>query len=205
MEKSPGVELGRVWDEIPGKMRVDIVRQLPPYKHVCSKPISLTTDRCTMPEIFPVSRETKSMILLVLVRLLAVHGLTIKGGNSMFIVAHVRSPMKRVKFLRRNNSKSIVGKSAEEAIVAITMRETACLDNFTEFPRDRQQGICNGPGGYHPTTESKRSTLQHFLRVLPQFFGITTYTSTISLSIRIILRKLQASSTGKVSILAPHF
>jgi hypothetical protein len=42
---------------------------------------------------------------------------------------------------------------------ALVQRELACLNKFSEFPRDCQQGIFNGPGGYRPTKEAKVSVL----------------------------------------------
>jgi hypothetical protein len=48
---------------------------------------------------------------------------------------------------------------------ALVQRELACLNKFSEFPRDYQQGIFNGPGGYRPTKEAKVSVLQEFLKI----------------------------------------
>jgi hypothetical protein len=47
----------------------------------------------------------------------------------------------------------------------LVQRELACLNKFPEFPRDCQQGIFNGPGGYHPTKAAKVSVLQDFLKI----------------------------------------
>ena len=37
MEKCPGIELGRVWDDLPGKMRIEVVRQLAGFTARLSK------------------------------------------------------------------------------------------------------------------------------------------------------------------------
>jgi hypothetical protein len=44
-------------------------------------------------------------------------------------------------------------------------RETACLDAFAKFPRDRQQGIF-GPGGYLPSQEKKRAVIRDIQSIL---------------------------------------
>lgn len=44
-------------------------------------------------------------------------------------------------------------------------RELACAKKISKFPQDCQQGIFNGPGGYHPTKEAKVSVLQDFLKI----------------------------------------
>jgi hypothetical protein len=47
---------------------------------------------------------------------------------------------------------------------ALVQRELACLNKFSEFPRDCQQGIFNGPGGYRPTKEAKSLSYRTFSR-----------------------------------------
>ena len=58
------------------------------------------------------------------------------------------------------------GSTAEEVFNAIIQREVACLEKFHDFPRDRQQGIFNGPGGYRPTTSLKKSVLEDVRQIL---------------------------------------
>lgn len=50
---------------------------------------------------------------------------------------------------------------------AILKREVACLEAFSEFPKDRQQGIFNGPGGYCPSKTAKLAVIEDVRRVLP--------------------------------------
>jgi hypothetical protein len=52
-------------------------------------------------------------------------------------------------------------------MIAVMKREIACLDMFSEFSRDRQQGIFNGPEGFHPSKASKMNVIQEFGRILP--------------------------------------
>ncbi|KAL4778412.1 hypothetical protein BJX76DRAFT_144262 [Aspergillus varians] len=87
----------------------------------------------------------------------------------------------------------ILGPSAEAVLTALAQRETACLDKFPHFPRDTQQGLFNGPGGYHPSKKAKASVLQDFLKISPHILpktnlhvlrssGTMTSTQTTSLS-----------------------
>ncbi|KAE8398832.1 kinase-like domain-containing protein [Aspergillus pseudonomiae] len=55
--------------------------------------------------------------------------------------------------------------SSSSTMNALVKRELACVSKFSKFPRDTQQGIFNGPGGYHPTKEAKLSVLQDFLKI----------------------------------------
>lgn len=61
----------------------------------------------------------------------------------------------------------LLGTSAENVVKALVQREIACLEKFPSFPRDTQQGIFGGPGGYHPTKEAKLSVLRDFLKICP--------------------------------------
>lgn len=49
----------------------------------------------------------------------------------------------------------------------IVQREISCLGEYMDFPRDRQQGLYNGPHGYRPTKKAKLSVLQDTLKVMP--------------------------------------
>jgi hypothetical protein len=46
-------------------------------------------------------------------------------------------------------------------------REIACLETFSEFPLDRQQGIFNGPGGYQPSKASKMAVIRDYAQLMP--------------------------------------
>ncbi|CAI7609194.1 unnamed protein product [Penicillium palitans] len=61
----------------------------------------------------------------------------------------------------------LVWTSAENVVKSLVQREIACLERFPSFPRDTQQGIFGGPGGYHPTKEAKLSVLHDFLKICP--------------------------------------
>ncbi|KAI9740018.1 MAG: hypothetical protein M1818_004769 [Claussenomyces sp. TS43310] len=144
MEKCPGIELGRVWDEIPGKQRLDIVRQLATFQ----ARLSQAHFPCYGSLYY--ARDVPDMI-----------GTKIDGT---FCVGPTTS---RSWFDDKRGELDIHRGSSEEVVTAISKREIACLDAFFEFPRDRQQGIFNGPGGFHPTKLSKKLVIQDFLRILP--------------------------------------
>lgn len=51
-------------------------------------------------------------------------------------------------------------------LAAIVERESSCLRTFSDFPTGRQQGIFNGPAGYHPSTSAKEAVIKDYNRVL---------------------------------------
>ncbi|KAL4945778.1 hypothetical protein BDV06DRAFT_219021 [Aspergillus oleicola] len=57
--------------------------------------------------------------------------------------------------------------SALDVLKAIVRREVACVEKFPTFPRNTQQGIYGGPGGYRPAKEAKLSVLQDFNQLCP--------------------------------------
>lgn len=63
----------------------------------------------------------------------------------------------------QSNMCSLIGGSIEDYILSRAHRELACLQTFTNFPR--QQGLFYGPGQYQPTAQRKRETLWNYLKV----------------------------------------
>lgn len=49
---------------------------------------------------------------------------------------------------------------------SLIQREKTCINAFSSSPKDCQQGIFNGPDGYHPNHQSKLKTLQDFEKIL---------------------------------------
>ena len=68
--------------------------------------------------------------------------------------------------LLRNADSFPKGTSAANVLKAVVAREIACLETFPDFPRDRQQGIFNGPGGYQPSKAFKESVIGDYSRIL---------------------------------------
>ncbi|KAF2426322.1 hypothetical protein EJ08DRAFT_671908 [Tothia fuscella] len=135
MEKCPGIELGRVWGDLPGKKRMEVVKQLASFTARLSK------------ASFPAYGS-----LYYSKDICDVHGIPV---DDTFTVG----PTTSRSWLDDKRAEVDIDrgpwKSAEDVVNATMNREVACLNKFSEFPRDRQQGIFNGPGGFHPSKASK--------------------------------------------------
>lgn len=66
----------------------------------------------------------------------------------MFLGALVRVLLNLHNHASKN---SFLGTSADHVMKVVVQREAACPEKLSIFPRDCQQGIFSGPGGYHPT------------------------------------------------------
>ncbi|KAF2229901.1 kinase-like protein [Viridothelium virens] len=147
MDKCPGIELGRVWDDLPGKKRIEIVRQLAGFTARLSKaPFPAYGSLYYSKDISDVNSRTVDDIFSV--------GPTV--SRTWFDDKRAEVDVHRGPW-----------SSAEEVVNAIINREVACLNTFSEFPRDRQQGIFNGPGGFRPSKTYKMSVIEDVRRILP--------------------------------------
>ncbi|KAF2130889.1 kinase-like protein [Dothidotthia symphoricarpi CBS 119687] len=147
MEKCSGVELGRLWDGMSGTQRIDIVRQLATFSARLSK-----------------ARFPHYGSLYYARDILEIRGTEV---DETFSVGPTTS---RAWFDDRRGDIDVdrgPWASAEDVLNATMKREIACLEAFSEFPRDRQQGIFNGPGGFHASKVSKMAVIQHYSRILP--------------------------------------
>ncbi|OJJ42503.1 hypothetical protein ASPZODRAFT_105245 [Penicilliopsis zonata CBS 506.65] len=147
MEKAPGVELGRRWDQLKARDKLSIVKQLAGITCTLAQSRfpcygSLYKRRDVAPsESIPVDDEFAI-------------GPTV--GRAWFDDRRGEVDVPRGPW-----------PSADSVIKALVQRETKCLETFPTFPRDRQQGIFSGPGGYHPSKEAKLSVLQDLIKVSP--------------------------------------
>ncbi|KAF1956274.1 kinase-like protein [Byssothecium circinans] len=147
MEKCPGIELGRLWDDFSGKQKVDIVRQLATFSARLSKARFPCYGSLYYAKDIPDIRGTEV--------------------DDTFSVGPITS---RTWFDDKRGEVNVhrgPWTSAEDVLDAIMKREVACLDAFSEFPQDRQQGIFNGPGGFHPSKASKMAVIRDYSRILP--------------------------------------
>lgn len=147
MEKCPGIELGHLWDDISGKQKIDIARQLATFSTQLSK-----------------ARFPYYGSLYYARDIPDVKG---KEVDNTFSVGPTTS---RTWFDDKRGEVDVYHgpwTSAKDVLNAIMKREIACLDAFSKFPRERQQGIFNGPGGYHPSKASRMAVIQDYSRVLP--------------------------------------
>ncbi|CAG8150304.1 unnamed protein product [Penicillium nalgiovense] len=145
MEKAPGVELGRIWEDLKSPDKLSIVKQIAAI--TCTLARSLSPYHGALYRRQDVS-QSESFVL-----------------DDEFAIGPITG---RGWFDNRRAEVEVPrGTSAENVMKALIKRETACLGKFSTFPRDTQQGIFGGPGGYHPTTEAKLSVLQDSLKICP--------------------------------------
>ncbi|KAF1844393.1 kinase-like protein [Cucurbitaria berberidis CBS 394.84] len=147
MEKCPGIELGRLWDDMSGKQKIDIVRQLATFSARLSKARFPYYGSLYYARDIPDIRGTEV--------------------DDTFSVGPTTS---RTWFDDKRGEVDVCRgpwTSAENVLTAIMKREIACLETFSGFPRDRQQGIFNGPEGFCPSKASKIAAIQDYKRILP--------------------------------------
>ncbi|RDW93617.1 uncharacterized protein DSM5745_00939 [Aspergillus mulundensis] len=147
MERAPGVELARVWDQFKGREKVAIVKQ------VAAITCKLARARFQANGALYKREDVAAAESIAIDEHFAI-GPTV--GRSWFDDRRGEVDVHRGPW-----------DSAESLMKALAHREVACLHKFDKFPQDTQQGIFNGPRGYHPTKEAKLSVLDDFLKVLP--------------------------------------
>ncbi|KAJ8116979.1 hypothetical protein OPT61_g1714 [Boeremia exigua] len=147
MEKCPGIELGRLWDDLSARQKVDIVRQLATFSARLSKARFAYYGSLYYTKDIPDAIDTRI--------------------DDTFSVGPTTS---RTWFDDGRGEVDIYRgpwTSAEDVLTAIANRENACLDRLLDFPRDRQQGIFNNPGGYQPFKDTKSAVIRDYSCVLP--------------------------------------
>ncbi|KAH8704499.1 kinase-like domain-containing protein [Phaeosphaeriaceae sp. PMI808] len=147
MEKCPGIELGRVWDELAGKEKIEIVKQLAAFT------ARLSNARFPYYGALYYTRD--------------IHNVKGMQVDNIFSVGPTTS---RTWFDDKRGDVDVYHgpwQTAEEVVEAILKREVACLEMFSKFPKDRQQGIFNGPSGYCPSKTAKLAVIEDVRRVLP--------------------------------------
>ncbi|KAI8943289.1 hypothetical protein NX059_001309 [Plenodomus lindquistii] len=166
VEKSPGIELARVWDRLSGRDKVKIVIQMATFSARLSQARFPYYGSVYYSKDIPEIKGTK------------VDDTFSQGpatGHSWFDnkreeVDVSRGPCEIFQTfvrLHRLTMFSSSGKSTEEVLAAILKGEAACLDTFADFPRDRQQGIYSGPGGFEPSKTRKKKVIEDFSRIMP--------------------------------------
>ncbi|KAJ6181243.1 Aminoglycoside phosphotransferase [Penicillium mononematosum] len=147
MEKAPGVELGRIWEDLKSRDKLSIVKQ--------TAAITCTLAQSRFPYHGALYRkqDVSQSESFVLDDEFAIGPTT---GPAWFDNRRAEVEVHRGPWI-----------SAENVMKSLVQRETACLEKFPTFPRDTQQGIFGGPSGYHPTKEAKLSVLRDFLKICP--------------------------------------
>ncbi|RJE21579.1 Phosphotransferase enzyme family [Aspergillus sclerotialis] len=155
MERSRGVELSKIWDDIRGIDKFQILKQLVGFEK------ALVSSRFPMygslyyakdlPEVHPnqlVKVESKE----------EVEGLDFAVG-----------PTTNRTFF--DNGRDAVDANRgpwhtlEDYLLSRAHRELECLKSFSNVPRP--QGFFYGPGQYRPTAKLKKETLQNYIKVIP--------------------------------------
>lgn len=164
MEKCPGVELDKVWDDLSGKQICLIAHELAEYTMKLYKtPFSsyeslyCTSDlldcaNTKIDEKFCVGPTTRSRTYENFKE-----DVNVNTGPCKFSAALDEA-------YSDNYGK---GSTAEEAIVALLQCEAAAIHKFAGPLRHCQKGLFNGPGGYQPTKKAKLNPVRDVGLVLP--------------------------------------
>ncbi|KAL8970844.1 MAG: hypothetical protein Q9197_003595 [Variospora fuerteventurae] len=154
MEKLRGVELETLWDDMPGRQKYEIVKQLVgiEQKFASTRFMSFGSLYYTQ-DVHEASHREKLCV--------TGEGLTIE--SSQFAIGPSSSRM----FFDDGRAMADVDmgpwRSVEDYAIAAARRELACISELQEFPKP--QGLFYGPRQYRPTPESKLSVLNNYLKV----------------------------------------
>jgi hypothetical protein len=167
MEKCPGMELGRLWDDLSAKQRIDIVRQLATFSARLSKARFAYYGSLYDAKDIPDAISTKVDDTFSVGATTSRTWFNDRRGEVDINRGPCKTPPPRNALNREHGCNHMLGTSAKDVLAAIAKREIACLDRFSDFPRDRQQGIFNGPGGYQPSKDTKVAVIRDYGCVLP--------------------------------------
>ncbi|CDM36459.1 hypothetical protein DTO013E5_6890 [Penicillium roqueforti] len=153
MEKSRGVALGKVWDDLPGPDKLKIVHRLAGFEK------ALVSTRFPMYGSIYYADNLRNIDPDQVIEL---------GDkkNTVSVKFAVDPTTNRTFFDDGRNSVNVQRgpwASLEDYAFARANRELACLQTFSKFPRP--QGLFYGPGQYQPTAQRKQETLQNFLKI----------------------------------------
>ncbi|GAB1208000.1 hypothetical protein APSETT445_006737 [Aspergillus pseudonomiae] len=145
MEKAQGIELSRMWESLKPRDKLSITEQI--------GSITSTLSRAGFPShgSLYLRKDVSESESIKLDDTFAIGPTT---GRAWFDDRRGEVDIHRGPWA-----------SSSSTMNALVKRELACVSKFSKFPRDTQQGIFNGPGGYHPTKEAKLSVLQDFLKI----------------------------------------
>ena len=167
MEKCPGIELGRLWDDMSGRQKNDVVRQVASYSARLSKARFPCYGSLYHAKDIPDIRGTEVDDCFAVGPTTSRTWFDDKRAEVNVDRGPCKIHMPKASRKRMQLIQSFdLGTSVEDVLTAIIKRETACLNTFSDFPRDRQQGIFNGPGGYKPSKKPKLAAIEDYCRVL---------------------------------------
>ncbi|KAF2239810.1 phosphotransferase enzyme family protein [Viridothelium virens] len=152
MERSRGVELGKIWDEVSWEDRLQIVESLVSYEK------AFVSANLPMYGSIYYAKDLKNLKSSQLVQ---------TGGLDNQEKSFAIGPTTNRAFFDDGRDSVEVNRgpwpSLEEYIFSRADREFACLDKFSTYPS--QQGLTNGPHLYHPTKTFKLEVLQNYMKV----------------------------------------
>ena len=173
MERSPGVELSKVWEDMPGRTRVKVVQKLTQYDAAFATcglsmygSLYYASD---LPDAQPSQIVHLDASDYAELRTQFAIGLTTNRAYFDDLRAEVDPDLGPCKLLTATwimtSYKVFTGSTFDEYILSRTDRELKCLERFNKFPH--QQGLFYGPGQYIPTTRSKTQVLNAYSKAAP--------------------------------------
>ncbi|KAL9101968.1 MAG: hypothetical protein Q9163_002826 [Psora crenata] len=154
MEKVPGIELEKLWEDITGRQKYEIVKQLVGIEK------SFATTRFTS---FGSLYYTEDVPKVSNNEILYVNKDRTEIQCSRFAIGPTNNRM----FFDEGRGTVHMDRgpwsTAEDYVIAIARREIECIMTLQEFPRP--QGLFYGPGQYRPTATSKLLALTNYLKV----------------------------------------
>ncbi|KAF2132436.1 phosphotransferase enzyme family protein [Dothidotthia symphoricarpi CBS 119687] len=155
MERSGGVELSKIWDNMPWGQRLEIVRTLVGY------------EKAFVSASFPMYGSlyyAKDLLSPSLGQFL--DPADSRDKREAFVVG----PTTNRAFFDQGRDSSEIDRgpwlSINELVHSRAERELACIEKFSSYPS--QQGLFGGPDQYRPTKALKVEVLQNYLKVATQ-------------------------------------
>ncbi|KAL8916712.1 MAG: hypothetical protein Q9208_008359 [Pyrenodesmia sp. 3 TL-2023] len=155
MEKMPGIELEKVWDDMPGRQKYEVVKQLVDMEQKFATTFFMSFGSLYYTQDLP--RVDSDGRLCVT-----------EDGSTMQCSQFAVGPSTSRMFFDHGRANVDVDRgpwhSIEDYAAAAARRESACIKELSEFPMP--QGLFYGPGQYRLTPEYKLSVLNDYSKVL---------------------------------------
>ncbi|KAF2755863.1 kinase-like protein [Pseudovirgaria hyperparasitica] len=155
MERSKGIELGKIWENMPGKDKFEIVRSLVGYEKAMYSVNSPMYGSLYYAKDLPNLSSGQFLNSTDVVGEVAPFAIGPTTNRAFFDGGRYNVEAKRGPW-----------SSINDFISSRANRELACIEKFSRFPN--QQGMFNGPNQYRPTKELKIKVLRDYLKVATQ-------------------------------------
>lgn len=172
MERSRGVELTKIWNDMPWEERLEVIRTLVGYEKgfvsanlpmygslYFAKDLLSPSPSQFFDPVNSIDKEEAFVVGPTTNRAFFDQGrdsVEVNRGPCKFIYlpCHARPKLTRS------------GASINEFVHSRAARELACIDKFSSYPG--QQGLFSGPNQYRPTKALKAGVLRDYLKVATQ-------------------------------------